>query len=92
MARWMPRGWAWVDPVKEVSAYKDAVRCGFKTLGQIVAEQGGDLDELLLQRQAELQKLADMGIVVDTDPTQVDDNGAIQVPPTAPPDEDDSDD
>jgi lambda family phage portal protein len=92
MARWMPRGWAWVDPVKEVSAYKDAVRCGFKTLGQIVAEQGGDLDELLLQRQAELQKLAEMGIVVDTDPTQVDDDGAIQVPPTAPPDEDDSDD
>jgi hypothetical protein len=33
-----------------------------------------------------------MGIVVDTDPTQVDDDGAIQVPPTAPPDEDDSDD
>ena len=37
-ARWMPRGWAWVDPAKEVAAYKEAVRCGFKTLADVVAE------------------------------------------------------
>lgn len=79
MVRWMPRGWAWVDPAKEVAAYKEAVRCGFKTLGEVVAEQGGDLDELLLARQSELAMLDQMGIVVDTDPTQVTGAGQQQM-------------
>ena len=78
-ARWMPRGWAWVDPAKEVAAYKEAVRCGFKTLADVVAEQGGDLDELLLARQSELAKLDEMGIVVDSDPTQVTGAGQQQM-------------
>jgi lambda family phage portal protein len=78
-ARWMPRGWAWVDPAKEVAAYKEAVRCGFKTLGEVVAEQGGDLDELLLARQAELAMLDQMNIVVDSDPTQVTGAGLQQI-------------
>lgn len=66
--RWMPRGWGWVDPQKEVAAYKEAIRCGFKTLSDVVAEQGGDLDELLTARKAELEKLDELGITVDTDP------------------------
>jgi lambda family phage portal protein len=78
-ARWMPRGWSWVDPAKEVAAYKEAVRCGFKTLADVVAEQGGDLDELLLARQSELAKLDEMGIVVDSDPTQVTGAGQQQM-------------
>jgi len=89
-ARWMPRGWAWVDPAKEVAAYKEAVRCGFKTLGEVVAEQGGDLDELLLARQSELAMLDQMGIVVDSDPTQVTGAGLQQMQPypeTQPPTE-----
>jgi lambda family phage portal protein len=90
-ARWMPRGWAWVDPAKEVAAYKEAVRCGFKTLGEVVAEQGGDLDELLLARQAELAMLDQMNIVVDSDPTQVTGAGLQQIgnpyPETQPPTE-----
>ena len=92
-ARWMPRGWAWVDPAKEVAAYKDAVRCGFKTLADVVAEQGGDLDELLLARQSELAKLDEMGIVVDSDPTQVTGAGQQQMqlfPDTQAPMEDDA--
>lgn len=89
-ARWMPRGWAWVDPAKEVAAYKEAVRCGFKTLGDVIAEQGGDLDELLLARQSELAMLDQMGIVVDSDPTQVTGAGQQQMqlfPETQPPTE-----
>ena len=92
-ARWMPRGWAWVDPAKEVAAYKEAVRCGFKTLADVVAEQGGDLDELLLARQSELAKLDEMGIVVDSDPTQVTGAGQQQMqlfPDTQAPTEDDA--
>ena len=76
----LPRSWEWVDPQKEVDAYKTAVRCGFKTLGQVIAEQGGDLDDVLIMRQAELAMLDEMGIVVDTDPSEVTEGGAVQPP------------
>lgn len=76
--RWKPRGWQWVDPLKEVTAAKLAVRSGFRTLGDIVSEGGEDLDDVLNARQAELQTLKDKGIVTDTDPAEVDDRGQSQ--------------
>ena len=76
--RWMPRGWAWVDPAKEVQAYKDAVRCGFKTLGEVVAEQGGDLEELMVARAAELEMAADLDLMFDTDPHELNGSGTEQ--------------
>ena len=66
--KWCPRAWAWIDPQKEVAAYKEAVRCGFKTQAQVVAEQGGDINELMAERQAELELADELGIALDTDP------------------------
>jgi len=80
-SKWVPRSWEWVDPQKEVAAYKTAVRCGFKTLGQVISEQGGDLDDVLLMRQAELAMADEMGLVLDTDPSEVNAGGGSQ--PTA---------
>ena len=79
-SRWVPRSWEWVDPQREVDAYKTAVRCGFKTLGQVIAEQGGDLEDVLVARQAELAMLDEMDIVVDTDPSEVTEGGSAQAP------------
>jgi capsid protein len=78
-SRWVPRSWEWVDPQREVDAYKTAVRCGFKTLGQVIAEQGGDLEDVLVARQTELSMLDEMDIVTDTDPSEVTEGGAVQV-------------
>ena len=80
-AKWVPRSWEWVDPQKEVNAYKIAVRSGFKTLGQVIAEQGGDLDDYLTARQSELAKLDDKNIILDTDPSVVSNAGLIQYRP-----------
>ena len=77
-SKWVPRSWEWVDPQKEVDAYKTAVRCGFKTLAQVITEQGGDLDAVLLGRQAELAMLDEMNIVTDTDPSEVNSGGGAQ--------------
>ena len=79
--RWVFRGYSYVDPQKEISAMKDAVRSGFKTLADCVAENGGDLDELLIARQAELAKLDQMNIITDTDPSAVNGSGASQYKP-----------
>ena len=65
---WTPRSWDWIDPQKEVIAAREAVRCGFKSQAQIVAEQGGDLEELLAARQSEVQQAKQLGLIFDTNP------------------------
>lgn len=77
-SKWVPRSWEWVDPQKEVAAYKTAVRSGFKTLGQVISEQGGDLEEVLTMRQAELAMLDERNIITDTDPSEVNGGGGAQ--------------
>ena len=82
-ARWLPRGWAWVDPLKEVQAYKEAVRCGFMTQADVIAQAGGDLEELLANRSNELQQAQDLGLTFDTDSGAVDAKGQEQPTPDA---------
>ena len=76
--KWFPRGWGWVDPEKEVNAYKDAVRCGFATQAQIVAEQGGDLEELLVARKAEVDRAQELELQFDTNPADDDLGGYVE--------------
>jgi len=76
--RWMPRGWSWVDPFKEVQATKLAVRCGLKTLTQAVAELGGDIEDMMKQRRRELDLAAQYGLIFESDPAQVTDKGEVQ--------------
>ena len=47
----------------------------------MISEQGGDLDDVLLMRQAELAMADEMGLVLDTDPSEVNAGGGSQ--PTA---------
>jgi lambda family phage portal protein len=65
--KWMPRGWAWVDPAKEVAAYKEAVRGGMKTLTDIYAEEGKDYEEAVIQRSREVKLAKANGLIFDTD-------------------------
>jgi capsid protein len=84
--RWIPRGWQWVDPVKEITAYKEAVRCGFTTQADVIAQGGGDIEDVFQQRQRELEMAADMDLVFDTDPGSVAGNGSAQADAAAPTD------
>lgn len=80
--RFVPRGWSWVDPVKEVSAYKDAVRSGFMTASDVVAQSGQDFDEMMNQRKREVDTADGLGLIFDTDPAKM--STAGQVHPTDP--------
>ena len=79
--RWVCRGYSYADPQKEVAAMKDAVRCGFKTLTDVVSESGGDIEELLIARQTELAKLDEMNIITDSDPSATNKSGGSQYKP-----------
>jgi lambda family phage portal protein len=63
-----PRGWSWVDPTKEVNAYKEAIKAGFSTVTDVIAATGGgaDIEDVIATRKRELQMLAEAGIKVDT--------------------------
>jgi lambda family phage portal protein len=69
--RWLFPGWQWVDPIKEVQSAQLAVRSGFKTQAQVVAEMGGDLEELLMARKNEIEMSEQLGLMFDTDPSVV---------------------
>jgi lambda family phage portal protein len=73
--RWLFPGWQWVDPIKEVQSAQMAVRSGFKTQAQVVAEMGGDLEELLTARKNEIEMAEQLGLKFDTEPdsTKVED-------------------
>lgn len=65
--KWMPQAWPYLHPVQDVEAMKDAVRCGFKDRGSIVAETGEDV-EAIDQNQANDNARADkLGLKHDSD-------------------------
>lgn len=55
--RWQPRGWDWVDPLKDMQAAILAVQNGFATYSDICAESGDDFEENI-ERLAEEYRLA----------------------------------
>ena len=84
-----PRGWTWVDPTKEVAAYKEAILAGMTTLTDVIAATSGgaDIEDVIQTRKRELQLLDEAGIEVDTTYTQ-----PAPVAPPAPQPEPDADD
>ena len=66
MARWMFRGYGWVDPMKETQAAQLAVKAGFKTQSQVLSEMSGiDLEEFLIARKNEISMAESFGLSFD---------------------------
>jgi lambda family phage portal protein len=66
--RFKPRGWSWIDPTKEVEAYKEAIRGGLTTLTDVIAQtaDGRDIEDVVETRKRELELLAEHDLEVDT--------------------------
>ncbi len=58
--QWIPPGWPWVDPDKEVKADIAAIEAGLTTQTESLASRGRDFDETLQQIERELQAKAEM--------------------------------
>jgi lambda family phage portal protein len=92
-----PRGWSWVDPTKEVEAYKEAVKAGFTTVADVIAQTSGGLDlyEVMQQRRRELDEMKALDLTFDTSPENYevkDEPAPAPAPaPAAKPDEDEPD-
>jgi lambda family phage portal protein len=59
---WQSRGWQWVDPVKDAQANTMQFEQRTKSLSEIAAEQGRDLEEVAGQIMRDIDLLKSMGI------------------------------
>jgi lambda family phage portal protein len=88
-ALFKPRGWTWVDPVKEIKAYQDAVKSGFTTVGAVIAATGSgqDLEDVLNDRRRELDMMDKLDLAFETSPevfVPAQTGGAVAGDPDAP--------
>jgi len=56
--KWEPRGWVWVDPLKDVQAAILGIGAGLTSRDAVISEQGGDVEEVFEQLSEE-KKLED---------------------------------
>lgn len=92
-ARWKPRGWSWIDPTKEVTAYKEAVKAGLTTLTDVIAQtaDGRDIEDVIQTRRRELDMLAAADILTDTEVLPEPEPVAPAPPPEPEPEDADED-
>lgn len=66
--RFKPRGWSWIDPTKEVDAAEKAVRAGFTTVTDVIAETGAgrDIEDVIKTRARELELFEEADIDTTT--------------------------
>jgi lambda family phage portal protein len=77
--QWVPRGWQWVDPRNEAEAQITAINAGLMTRTQALAERGLDIEDVLRERQAEDEMIAEFDInLTGNAPAQ-----PVPVPPPA---------
>jgi capsid protein len=53
-AAWIPRGWNWVDPLKEAKGKETELNGLMETLTDIAAGKGKDIDDVISTRAREL--------------------------------------
>ena len=84
--RWLFRGWAFVDPQKEIKAATEAIRSGLKTQSQVVAELGGDLEDLMAARKREVDQAEQLKLVFDSNPASTFESNTSKVEEKVDPD------
>jgi lambda family phage portal protein len=75
---WVPRGWTWVDPLKDINASIRALEFGLTTRTRISAECGDDYLDLLDEMQQEAKAITDRSFEVQTTF-----NGSVKEAPVA---------
>jgi len=69
MISWKPRGWDWVDPLKDAQAIILKLRAGLITYSDALATLGLDFEETMTERAMEQTFIEALGIHLDTDIT-----------------------
>ena len=71
---WKPRRWSWVDPMKDLQANIAAVEAGLKSRRTIIAEGGGDVEDVFDQIALDNTLADEKGLKFGEDLKQQDEN------------------
>jgi len=63
--RWQAKSWNWVDPLKDIKASVEAINAGLKTHSEVIAEQGGDIEDVFDQLAYEQQLAREKGLILN---------------------------
>ncbi len=75
---WRGRGWTWVDPLRDAKSNAAQIQMGVRTITQTAAELGLDIDTVIAERKAEIEKFEKAGVPLLMDSL---DTNTTQVPP-----------
>ena len=62
------RGWAWVDPLKDVETAREGIALSITSRSRIAREQGRDIEEVFDDLQSENKLAAKYGISLAVQP------------------------
>lgn len=64
---YLPRGWTWVDPQKEVNASIKGIENKLTSRSKIISESGGDFERIVDDLEREQEMIANAGIETPTE-------------------------
>ena len=83
--RWTPPAQHYVDPLKEIKAYREAEQAGYISKGQVIAQtNGGDYDDIVSEIAREQEVAEGLGVTLDKD-LDLEVEIGQETPPTPPP-------
>lgn len=65
-----PRGWPWVDPLKDIAAAVEAINNGLATRSGFIAEQGGDFEDVVRRLKEEQDFIQANGVLTKSSDLQ----------------------
>ena len=65
---WLPRGWAWVDPLKDSQAAIIDIAAGLDSHSRVVAERGDDFEEICEEISQDEKIAAKYGVKINLNP------------------------
>jgi lambda family phage portal protein len=68
--KWSPQSWPYLHPVQDVEASVAAIRAGFTSRSQVVAEQGEDAEQIDNEQARDNERADESGLRYDSDGRQ----------------------
>ena len=67
VVKWIPQGWSWVDPLKEISSHVHAIRAGLLSRAEAVSMYGLDVEQIDQEIAEDNRRTDKLGLIFDSD-------------------------
>ncbi len=68
-ARYQPRRWSWIDPLKDIQSKREEIALGITSISSIIRDQGKDPLEVWTEIQKDRETMEELGITINVGET-----------------------